>query len=107
MNVGWIWTDNLRPFLEALSGEIGYAFDDADWTAIEFGLAGTDSEQGPWFDYPVGALFVSIAFELGADEMISIRINGDTTATETKIDWLADFLRSYQVKSAGRDDPNG
>jgi hypothetical protein len=103
MNVGWILTVNLRPFLEILSHELRYDFDASDWTAVEFGLAGTDSEHGPWFDYPVGQLTVNVAFEPGADEMVSIRIDGDTARTQAKIDWLTDLLRTYEVRPRGGD----
>jgi hypothetical protein len=102
VNVGWIWTVNLQPFLEIVSHEVGYAFAASDWTAIELGLTGTDSEHGPWFDYPVGQLAVNVAFEPGAHEMVSIRIDGDTTKTETKIRWLTELLRDYELRSRGR-----
>lgn len=97
MNVGWIWTANLRPFVQVLSRDVGYQFDASDWIAIEFGLGGTDSEAGPWFDYPIGGLTLSVALEPGACEMVTIRIDGDTSSTSTRIDWLADLMRCYDV----------
>ena len=48
MNLGWIWTGNLRPFLVELGRLIGYGFDDSDWTAVEYRIQGTDSEAAPW-----------------------------------------------------------
>lgn len=102
MNVGWIWTVNLRPFMELVSSDLAYAFGDADWTAIEHGLVGTDSEQSPWFDYPVGgAATVSVAFEPGADEMVSIRLDGDLTTIGPRIEWLANLLRDYEMQPRG------
>lgn len=56
VDLGWIWTDNLRPLLVELSLLVGYGFDDSDWIAVENGVGGTDSEAGPWFEYPVGRI---------------------------------------------------
>jgi hypothetical protein len=46
MNIGWIWAGNLRPLLAELGLLASYAFDDADWIAVEYGLWDTDSEVG-------------------------------------------------------------
>jgi len=66
---GWIWTENLRPFLVELGRLTGYGFDDSDWIAVEYGIQGTDSEAGPWFSYPVGRIRVRLALEPGVDEI--------------------------------------
>ena len=47
MNLGWIWTGNLRPFLVELGRLTGYGFDDSDRITVEYGIQGTDSEAGP------------------------------------------------------------
>jgi hypothetical protein len=67
MDLGWIWTDNLRPLLVELATLAGCHFDDSDWIAFEHGMQGADTDAGPWFDYPVGHLSVTAAFETGAE----------------------------------------
>ena len=60
-----------------------------------------DSEAGPWFDYPVGEFTICIAYKPGASEMVSMRTDGHTQPKATKIGWLADLLRSYEVGPFG------
>ncbi len=73
MDFGWIWTDNLRPLLVETGLLASYPFEESDWIAVDHGLAMTDSEAGPWFDYPVGHIMVSMALEPGAGEMVSVK----------------------------------
>jgi len=112
MNAGWIGTASLRPFVEVLSNDVGYAFGASDRAAIGTGLVGTDSEPGPWSDHPVGDLTLWVALEPGADEMVSLRIDGTTASADERVHWLADLVRNYgrfgnerggtRLRSAGR-----
>jgi hypothetical protein len=92
MNVGWIWTANLRPFAETASRLLGHTFDDLDCAAVTAGLPGTDSEHGPWFAYPLGDVQLLVAHEPGADEMVSVRL--DPLADR------ADIMRDHHVERA-------
>jgi hypothetical protein len=62
---GWIWDENLRPFLEVISQLAGYAFDDLDWDAISWGVAEAEQNGDPhrfkWFDYNLGDVVLRIA----------------------------------------------
>ncbi len=104
MAVGWIWTDNLRPLLVELGLLVSYRFDDSDWIAVEYGLAGTDSESGPWFEYPIGHLMAKMALEPGADEMTSVLVEGATAAELQKIRWLGDMVRNWHLADAASVD---
>lgn len=97
MNVGWIWSDNLRPLLEILSHAVAYAFDDSDWAAFEAGMADTDSERGPWFEFPVAGVLVRAALEPGAGEMTSIVVDGVDEATSERLAWTGALLRDYHL----------
>lgn len=97
MDLGWIWTDNLRPLFAELAQLVGYQFDDSDWLAIEHGVQGTDSEAGRWFAYPVGSIVVSLALEPGADEMVQVRVDGAADSRTERIGWLASLLRSWHL----------
>jgi hypothetical protein len=101
VNLGWIWTDNLRPLLVELGLLVGYRFDDSDWGAVDYGVQGTDSEAGPWFDYPVGRLSVAMALEPGADEIVSVTVTGAAESDQERLRWLADVMRSWHLRAAG------
>lgn len=50
----WVFDDNLRPFLEALSDVVGYRFDSDDWTAVQqHVLRGGSSGEDNVLDYPL------------------------------------------------------
>jgi hypothetical protein len=51
MDIGWIWADNLCPLFVELAVLAAYGFDDSDWTVVEHGVRGTDSDAGPWFGF--------------------------------------------------------
>lgn len=98
MNLGWIWPCNLRPRFTELAMLENYQFDDSDWLAIGQGVIGTDSEAGRWFSYPVGSLTIWLALEPGADEMISVKVDGAEDDPERQqIGWLAGITRNWQL----------
>ncbi|MFJ9871055.1 hypothetical protein [Streptomyces sp. NPDC101165] len=71
---GWIWNENVQPFLALLSHYAGYDFDGSDWQAVELGLAYTDDEDPDrWYGYPlVGSdhhIEVRLARAVGGDEV--------------------------------------
>ena len=68
---------------------------------MEHGVAGTDSDSGPWFDYPIGHLTVSVAFEPGAEEMVSVRVEGTGMQSEFSLGELADICRCYELRPRG------
>ena len=74
-----ILTRNLRPFVKVVAQEVGYSFDDTDWCAFDVGVRETDSEAGPWFDYPIGPLTVLVAYEPGANYMVDVVVEGPMT----------------------------
>jgi hypothetical protein len=97
VNLGWIWTENLRPLLEILGRALGCEFDDSDWAAFSAGVRGTDSEHGRWFEYPIGRTTVRVALEPGADEMVTVILdNGESL--HHKMQWTADLLRDYHLQ---------
>ncbi|MFF5019341.1 hypothetical protein [Streptomyces sp. NPDC001165] len=77
---GWIWNENVQPFLAILSRYAGYDFDGTDWQAVELGLEATDDEHPDrWYGYPlVGSdhhIEVHLARAVGGDE-VSVRMTG-------------------------------
>jgi len=98
VQLGWIWTDNLRPFLELASTLVGYSFDDSDWTAVSAGVPGTDSEDGPWFDYPIGPSLLHVALEPGASEMVQLMLDAVPDRVADRLQWTSDIMRDYLVR---------
>ncbi|MCG7204458.1 hypothetical protein [Streptomyces arenae] len=77
---GWIWSENVQPFLALLARYANYDFDGTDWQVIELGLEATDDEHTDrWYSYPlVGSdhhLEVHLAKAAGGDE-VSVRVAG-------------------------------
>ncbi|MFG3208509.1 hypothetical protein [Streptomyces tendae] len=77
---GWIWSGNLRLFLEVLSHFAGYDFDATDWRTIEAAVQDTDDDNPDlWYAYPLvgvnATLEMSLARAVGGEEM-SVRIPG-------------------------------
>jgi hypothetical protein len=100
VDIGWIWADNLRPLLVEIGLLASCRFDKSDWTAVEHGLAITNSESGPWFEYPVGHILVSMALEPDAGEAASVRVDAATDAELEKARWLGDLMRNWHLDDA-------
>jgi hypothetical protein len=102
MDIGWIWADNLCPLFVELAVLAAYGFDDSDWTAVEHGVRGTDSDAGRWFEYLVGHLSVTVAFEPGADEMVSVKLDGASESEQEKARWLTSLMRNWHLSDPSR-----
>lgn len=80
---GWIWSRNLRAFVELLSHYAGYTLDETDWETIEAGVQDTDDESAAgWYSYPLvgtsATLEVALARSVGGEE-VSVRVTGAQT----------------------------
>ncbi|MEU5316320.1 hypothetical protein AB0G67_06285 [Streptomyces sp. NPDC021056] len=85
---GSVRSENLRTFLELLSGYVHYDFDDTDWDTIALGIEETDAEDtAAWYDYPLhGGLHaaqVHLAYSRpypedddGEPDTVSVRVTG-------------------------------
>ena len=75
----WVFPQNVRPLASYLSHLVGYKFDEADWIAIEFGLAKSYSELGLWFRYPIDGeprIELALAAETNA-EPVHVQVRSD------------------------------
>jgi len=64
----WIFEQNLLPTLLILSHIVGYAFDEDEFTAIEYGLTGTSDEKNIWWTYQfIGDKTIDIRFARDED----------------------------------------
>lgn len=88
---GAVRTENLRTFLEALSGYLLYEFDDTDWDTVALGLESTDDEVADRYDYPLEgglhAVRVTLAFSRpfpedddGVPDTVSVLVTGSADA---------------------------
>lgn len=98
VDLGRMWTNNLRPFAVELARMAGYPFSDSDWIALEHGIRETDAEDSHWFEYPLGRLTIRVALESGANEMVIVSVSGAPTGNEQqRIGWLGDIMRDWHL----------
>ncbi len=101
----WIYSENTRPVLDAISFWIGYSFDESDWLAVENGLANSDIEAGRWFRYPlIGSPPVEIAFakDPNADPItVEVWLTAAPAPTEllTRLDATLTIFNSFAPRS--------
>jgi hypothetical protein len=94
VNLGWIWTSNLRPFMTELGLVGGYTFDDADWAAVEYGVGGTDPSAGAWFEYPVGRFTVRVAVENGH---VLVEVDGENDDDRNRLTWMTHLMQNWHL----------
>ena len=95
----WVYADNLRPFLLTLGWFVGYAFDDDGWSAIRFGVEGTDEEADRWFDYKFEGKS-SARFRLAVDPGTSVvhaRVEVPAVA-EPKVEAALSIFQHFRVQ---------
>jgi hypothetical protein len=77
MFAGWIFEENLRPFLAALAWAFTVDFDADDWLAISHGIKATNTDREQWFKYEFngegGTLKFAVARDAGGG-VFSIRV---------------------------------
>ena len=75
---GWIWEENLQPYLTAIAWAFDLEFSADDWLAISHGVKTTDASGDKWFEYEFFGngcnLQFALARETGGNE-IAIRLN--------------------------------
>ena len=100
---GWIWTRNLKPFLESSALALDGRINDDDWDAVRYGIQGTSDVDNRWFGYelsgPRHCLDISLALdEGGATDIVHVRIGrGFDAATKARIETLIAVCNSYEV----------
>jgi hypothetical protein len=82
---GWIIGENLRPFAEMLSWQVGYSFSDDDWAAIAAQLDATDEAQERRTEYEIrGDETVRLRYALMDREnegtYVSVHVSGPPNA---------------------------
>ncbi len=99
MLADWVFADNLRAFLMALSWFLGHPFDDDNWTASHHGVEGTDEEAGRWFDYEFTGEHTA-RLRLAADRgtsVIHVRVEVPATA-EPKVEAAISIFQHFRVR---------
>jgi hypothetical protein len=80
-----------------LTGLADYQLSDSDWTAIDYGIRHTSSDDDQWFEYPIGHITVKAALETGADELLIVDVTGATRDEQQQIGWLGDVLWNWHL----------
>ena len=102
MELGWIWTKNLRPFLELVAQVNGHRLTDNDWDLCTHGVVGTDSERGPWFEYRLAeaAIIVRLAHEPHAARLTNVKLEAVPEAARSAVALVTEIARQYQLSGA-------
>jgi hypothetical protein len=99
---GWVFDENLRPFLETVGALASYRLDEDDWIAIEYGLFKINIAGGQAarrVDYPLSGerpMTVKLEKELGTS-VVTFELNSDPDL-EARADSVAYVMATYQVR---------
>ena len=102
---GWIWRNNLKPFLSSTASALEVEFDDDDWEAVLYGIQGTSDVEDRWFDYELIGCQITVGIALaldegGATDIVLVRVvRGVDFIAEAKIQTLLSVCSSYDVTS--------
>lgn len=97
---GWIWQQNLWPFVETAASFVGVTPDDYDSEAIEHGLSHTDVEQDHWFAYSFGtslSLRLALAQDVGT-EVLFVQAEAGADAS-VNMNVAIQIFQNYRVAS--------
>ncbi len=100
----WVWKSNWEPVLAILASRVGYDFSLDDVEAIYWGIGGTNSETGPWYEYQFPgqrAVSLKLAQDVGTG-LVSIRLEGDPEI-EQVAGIVMDIAQQYFLSKAGRE----
>ena len=101
MAEGWIWQQNLWPFVQTAASFVGNEPDEYDRMAIGHGLRDTDVEQERWFSYVLGngpVLHLAFAADVGT-EVLFVRADAGAEA-EVKLAVSLQVFQNYRVAGA-------
>jgi hypothetical protein len=101
---GWIFAENVQPFVELLAFLAGYTLYDKayDWVAIEYGIKDTDEETDKWYSYSFAGtrpLVLELARNIGSS-VVSVRVTSDAAITAqlaAQLDLLVLVCQDYAV----------
>lgn len=99
---GWVWRDNLFPFLQTVSGLVRYRFDEWDEDAVSTGLGESSAEADRWFEYPLEGsprLALRLALDGEEDRHVLVDVDLDDTGDELplQIPLLLDVFSTYRM----------
>ena len=105
---GWIFAENLQPFVELLAFLAGYKLYDEeyDWVAIEYGVKDTDVDEEKWCTYTFAGthpLTLHVAQDEGS-HVVHIRVTSDAAITEdlaAQLDLLVMVCQDYTIARQG------
>jgi hypothetical protein len=105
---GWIFAENLQPFVELLAFLAGYTLYDEeyDWVAIEYGIQDTDRDAGKWYTYSFAGtrlLMLHLAHNVGSS-VVTVRVTSDAALTAelaAQLDLLVMVCQHYTTAGRG------
>jgi hypothetical protein len=105
---GWIFAENLQPFVELLAFLAGYRLYDVeyDWVAIEHGIKETDVDAGKWCTYAFAGtqpLTLHVAQDEGSN-VVHVRVTSEAAITAdlaAQLELLVMVCQDYTIAGRG------
>jgi hypothetical protein len=96
----WVLRDNLRLFLERVSGFIGYRFDESDWDAVRLGVREASASQNRRYDFTLfGESNANFVFEAAEDGRRVVVFVEAQEAVLIKTGAFARVMQCYEEES--------
>jgi len=97
----WIWSDNLRPFVDVLAWLCEYDLADGEWDTISHGVNESDSDATPerWYEYEFHGSGV-VRFRMARDSgtnVLNVHLDVADSLGE-KIGLALDLMNQYRLE---------
>lgn len=105
---GWIFRENLKPFVALLAQIAGYDLydEDSDWVAIKYGIKNTNVDADQWHTHLLAGaqpLTLELALNPGS-RVVSVYVRSATPVAPevaAQLDLLIDICQLYEVRLWG------
>jgi len=100
MMANWVFEENLRPFLLALSWFVDYDFDPDEWAAIRYGVEASDQEADRWYEYEFAGqqhAALWLARDPGSS-VVHVRVEVPA-AVVPKVEAAFEIFEAFRIKS--------
>lgn len=93
--LGWMWDDNLRPFLEFVAGSVGCDLAPEELSAYLTGVRASDAEQDAWYRIPLRDCTLHLARDAGTS-VVHVKAGGPGLLT-SELRGVVAFLACYSA----------
>ena len=95
VQLGWLWDENLQPFLEFVAGSVGYDLAPAELAAYVSEVRASDAEQDAWCRIPLHGCTLHLARDAGTF-VVHAKADGPGSLT-AELRGVVAFLACYSA----------